>query len=102
VRAAEACGRDADRLVRLVGRDAEGGDRLARGPQSLLLGRGRDQDLSEVDNADEQTRVAALPPAEERAGAAVERIVAVQRADQDVGVEDDPHRSASSRSSRSK
>jgi hypothetical protein len=59
VRAAEACGRDADRLIRLVDRDAEGGDRLARGPQSLPLGRGSDQDLDDVDNADEQTRVAA-------------------------------------------
>jgi hypothetical protein len=47
-----------------------------------------------------QTRVAALPAAEERAGAALVRIVGVERADQDVGAEDDPHHPASSRSSR--
>ncbi len=99
---AEPGGVDRNRIAGPVDRDAERGDRLSCASQALPFLRRRDQDLGEVHDADQSTLVAFMPGREEGACLVVVRIGGVERADQDVGVQDDAQRSASSRSSRSR
>ncbi len=102
MRAPEAGGLDADRLAGLVDLDTERGDRLARRLQPVPVRGGSDEHLGQVDEAEQPGRLPPLAATEERAGVGVARVGAVKRSDRDVGAEDDPHRSASSRSSRSR
>lgn len=102
MRSPEPGGVNADRRARLMDLDAEQGDCLPRRPQPVAVGGRSDEHLGEVDDAEEPGRLPLVPVTEEGAGSGVVWVVAVERADHDVGVEDDPHRSSSSRSSRSK
>jgi hypothetical protein len=102
VRVAEACGLDSDHFARLMDGDAEGGDRLARSSQPLLVGGGSDEDFRQVDGADQPSCVRGLPGGEERAYLRVLRVGAVKGGDQDVGVEDELQRCSSSASSCSR
>ena len=102
VAAAEACRLDADRLARLVDRDAERSDRLARGSKPPAVGGWSDKHLGEVDDADQPRHVLLLPAHEEGARRGMVKIRAIKRADQDVSVEHDFQRRSSSASSRSR
>lgn len=102
VAAAEPCRLDADRLAWLVNRDAERSDCLARCAQPLVVGGGSDENLGEVDDADQPCRVLLLPAGEEGAGLEMMRVRAVKRANQDVSVEYELQRCWSSASSCSR
>jgi hypothetical protein len=91
---------DRDCIAWPVDRDAERRDRLSRPSQALPIVRRSDQDLGEVDGADQPALVPFVPGREQRACLLVMSIGGVERTDQDVGVQDDAQRSASSRSSR--
>ena len=102
VRAPDARSLDPNRVAGPVDLNAERGDRLSRRPKPITVGSGSHKHLGEVDDADQPGVVPSLPVEEEPAGLGVVGVGVVERANQDVGVEDDPHRSASSRSSRSR
>jgi hypothetical protein len=93
---------DHDGIAGPVDRDAERGDRLSSPSQTLPIVRRSDEDLGEIDGADQPAILPLVPGREQRACLVVMRIAGVERADQDVGVQDDAQRSASSRSSRAR
>lgn len=98
----EPRGLEGDRLARLVDRDPQCTDGLACRPESLVISGRRDQYLREVDNADQPGGILFVPDTEEAPGSRMVRIGAVERADQDTGVEHDPQRFSSSASSCSR
>jgi hypothetical protein len=93
---------DHDGIAGPVDRDAERGDRLSSPSQTLPIVRRSDEDLGEIDGADQPALLPLVPGREQRACLVVMRIAGVERADQDVGVQDDAQRSPSSRSSRAR
>ena len=80
------CRFDADRCVGVVDRDAEQGDRFACDGKPRDVGRGCDKDFGEVHDAHRTGVLAVAPSGEELTNPVVVGIVAVERADQDVGI----------------